>query len=83
VVIVERVDPGVLGPTTGIIGPVEIDHPHLWWLPSEAGAYAEGLYAALRAADTAGMETLIVVPPTHGPLLDAVLDRLEKAAVGT
>lgn len=83
VVIAERVDPGVLGPTTGIIGPVEIEHPHLWWLPSEAGAYAEGLYAALRAADTAGMETLIVVPPTHGPLLDAVLDRLAKAAVGT
>lgn len=66
--------------TVGVIGPVETRHTNRWWLPADAKSYAEGLYAALRAADAAGVERIFVVPPTHGELLDAVLDRLDKAA---
>lgn len=49
-------------------------------LGAEAGVFAAGLYSALRAADALGVERIVVVPPTHGALLDAVLDRLKKAS---
>ena len=42
--------------------------------------FAAGFYAALRAADAPGVERIFVVPPTSGELLEAVLDRLRKAA---
>lgn len=64
----------------GVIAPVAVGQQPSWVLPDEAAGYARQLYAALRAADAAGVDHLIVVPPSHGPLLDAVLDRLTKAA---
>lgn len=72
----ERGEAGVVG----VIAPVAVDHQPSWLLPEEAAGYARQLYAALRAADAARVDHLVVVPPSHGPLLDAVLDRLTKAA---
>lgn len=72
----ERGEAGVVG----VIAPVAVEHQPSWVLPDEAEGYARHLYAALRAADAAGVNHLLVVPPSHGPLLDAVLDRLTKAA---
>jgi L-threonylcarbamoyladenylate synthase len=51
-----------------------------WILPADAGAYATRLYATLREADRRGARRLFVMAPTSGPLMDAVLDRLAKAA---
>lgn len=50
-------------------------------LGHEAAAFAAGIYTALRAADALGVKRIVVFPPTHGSLLDAVMDRLKKAAV--
>lgn len=72
----ERGEAGVVG----VIAPLAVGHQPSWVLPDEAAGYARQLYAALRAADAAGVDHLVVVPPSHGPLLDAVLDRLTKAA---
>ncbi len=49
-------------------------------LSDEAAGFASGLYTALRAADALGVARIVVLPPTHGGLLDAVMDRLRKAA---
>jgi len=74
-----------LGPSDGLI--LVGDRPegrsgggNRWWLPTEAAGYAAQLYATLRAADINGVRRLFVVAPTDGRLLDAVLDRLTKAA---
>ncbi len=72
----ERGQAGVVG----VIAPLAVGHQPSWVLPDEAAGYARRLYAALRAADAAGVDHLVVVPPSHGPLVDAVLDRLTKAA---
>jgi L-threonylcarbamoyladenylate synthase len=57
-----------------------VAHVPSWRLPADAGGYASRLYAALREADRAGVRRLLVVPPADGPLIEAVLDRLSKAA---
>jgi len=75
-----RAERGEAGGVVGVIATAVVDHQPSWVLPDEAGGYARELYAALRAADAAGVDHLVVVPPSHGPLLDAVLDRLTKAA---
>ncbi len=64
----------------GVIAPFAIDHEPHWQLPADATGYAARLYGTLRSADMAGMEELLVVPPTSGQLLEAVLDRLAKAS---
>jgi uncharacterized lipoprotein NlpE involved in copper resistance len=51
--------------------------------PEGSAAYARALYAALRTADTAGVRTVVAVAPTDGALAAAVLDRLQRAAVGS
>ena len=53
--------------------------------PGDAAAYARSLYAALRAADAAHVRTVVAVAPTDGAgaLGSAVLDRLQRAAVGS
>jgi L-threonylcarbamoyladenylate synthase len=48
-------------------------------LPGDAGAYAQGLYAAMRALDAEGHERLWVVPPPAHPDWLAVHDRLRRA----
>lgn len=49
-------------------------------LPEDSHGYARGLYDALRTADALGVDRILVVPPSTGPLVDAVRDRLAKAA---
>lgn len=51
-------------------------------LPAEPGAYAHGLYAALRELDASGANLLLVERPPEGPEWLAVNDRLRRAAVG-
>ncbi|MFN8158756.1 MAG: L-threonylcarbamoyladenylate synthase [Candidatus Nanopelagicales bacterium] len=51
--------------------------------PEDSAAYARALYRALRAADDAGLATVVAVAPTDGPLAPAVLDRLRRAAHGS
>lgn len=85
VVVVPRhlVDASVVDDAVAVIGPVEtadLEPALSLWLPEDAAGYAAGLYGALRAADALGVERIVVVPPTSGPLLDAVLDRLAKAS---
>lgn len=67
--------------SVGLIGPTDAPALHRWPLPVESDAFAEGLYAVLRAADDRGVEEIWIIPPSTGPLLDAVLDRLAKASV--
>ncbi len=64
----------------GLIAP--FDHPHCpsWRLPADATGYAAELYATLREADRHDLDRLLIAPPNEGRLLDAVLDRLMKAA---
>ncbi len=75
------------GPGEGLIsagalpgGAPPVDGRRHWNLPADARGYAAELYATLRAADAAGVKRLLVVPPSRGPMLEAVLDRLTKAA---
>ncbi len=59
------------------------EHKNLIWmerLPADAAGFARGLYAALRSADSHKPSEILVLPPTSGPMLDAILDRLAKAS---
>lgn len=79
----EFVDASAIDDRVAVVGPVdttELQPALSLWLPEDAEGYAAGLYGALRSADALGVERIIVVPPTVGPLLDAVLDRLAKAS---
>lgn len=51
-------------------------------LPPEAGAYAHGLYASLRALDARGANLLLVERPPEGSGWLAVHDRLRRSAAG-
>ena len=51
-------------------------------LPSEADAYAHGLYAAMRQLDGHGHQLLLVERPSEDPRWLAVSDRLRRAAAG-
>lgn len=68
------------GELVGVIAPVAVRQQPSWVLPADAAGYAARLYATFREADRAGVTRLIVMPPVDGPLQDAVLDRLRKAA---
>lgn len=73
---------GELGPDTIVIGHEVslVDPEQRIQMPADGAGFARGLYAALRAADARGPETIAVVVPTEGSLLDAVRDRLSKAS---
>ncbi len=67
----------------GLLAPAKIDTPAGYLRlgsPGDDTEFARGLYAALRAADDAGVTRIIVVPPATGALRPAVLDRLIRAA---
>jgi L-threonylcarbamoyladenylate synthase len=55
-------------------GMVVLDPPH------DAGEYARVLYARLRAADEAGVDVVLAVPPAAIGIGTAVVDRLRRAA---
>ena len=73
-----------LGSTSvAVLTPGKVDVPagvFRWQLPPDADGFANRLYAALREADVLGVEHVVVVPPVDGPLADAIVDRLHKAA---
>lgn len=77
VVVVERPRPEE---SDAVIAPFEVAHQPSISLPKDAAGYARGLYGALRSMDSVGVKRILVVPPSNGPLLAAVLDRLAKAA---
>lgn len=66
--------------TVGAIAPLDLSHQPSWRLPARADGYAAGLYRALREADRMGVDLLLIAPPTEGPMVAAVVDRLTKAA---
>ncbi len=66
--------------TSGVIAPVNVDHPLSWTMPTDAAGYASSIYSIFREADYRKVPELLVVPPSEGDMLDAVLDRLDKAA---
>jgi L-threonylcarbamoyladenylate synthase len=49
-------------------------------MPGDAAGFARELYAALREADTHGVQIALVVPPPEAGLGLAIADRLRKAA---
>ncbi|MDQ1304534.1 MAG: L-threonylcarbamoyladenylate synthase [Actinomycetota bacterium] len=68
---------------TGLLAPVGIETPVGWIRlasPTDDVEFAAVLYRGLRAADDAGLHRIVVVPPTTGGLLPAILDRLRRAA---
>jgi L-threonylcarbamoyladenylate synthase len=70
-------------PTVGLLAPVEVVTPRgvvRLGAPTDAAAYAQGLYAALREADALGLDEVWAVPPEGGELGEAVRDRLTRAA---
>ncbi|MEM7337333.1 MAG: L-threonylcarbamoyladenylate synthase [Actinomycetota bacterium] len=69
-----------LDAATAVIAPFAVEHRPSWTLPAHADGYARHLYATLRAVDDAGATAVLIVAPEEGRLLDAVLDRLAKAA---
>lgn len=68
---------------TGVIAPFTVGHRPSWQMPADAAAYARQIYAALRDADQAGLLRLLVVAPSRGSMVEAVVDRLSKAASGS
>lgn len=52
-------------------------------LPAEPAAYAQGLYARLRALDALGADFILIEALPGGPGWRAVADRLGRAAVGS
>ena len=68
---------------TAVIGPVpdvDLGDAIELRLSDDSSEFARGLYNALRTADALGVARILVVPPQRGPLVDAVGDRLAKAA---
>jgi len=74
-------------PAAGLLAPAELATPPgvvRLSAPDSDGAYAHGLYRALREADALGLRTVVAVVPQGGaPLATAVADRLRRAAVGS
>ncbi|HQZ84441.1 MAG TPA: Sua5 family C-terminal domain-containing protein, partial [Actinomycetota bacterium] len=69
--------------STGFLAPAGIETPAGWLRlasPADDVEFAAVLYRGLRAADDAGLHRIVVVPPTTGGLLPAILDRLRRAA---
>ncbi len=69
--------------STGFLAPAGIETPAGWLRlasPADDVAFAAVLYRGLRAADDAGLHRIVVVPPTTGGMLPAILDRLRRAA---
>lgn len=57
---------------------------HVWLsAPDAPDAYAHDLYAALRALDACGADTILLEAPPADPEWSAIHDRLGRAAVGS
>lgn len=80
-----RLRPDVVGDDLriGLIAPHGVATPLGWHrlaAPPDDRAYARQLYAALREADERGLTDIVAVPPSDGPLVAAIRDRLRRAA---
>lgn len=62
-----------------VIAPGEVGHPRSVALGDDA-AFAHGLYQALRMGDDPEVAQVLVCPPASGPLLPAILDRLNRSS---
>jgi L-threonylcarbamoyladenylate synthase len=63
--------------------PALAGEPHPWrLLPADPAGYAHELYAALREADAAGAQLIVLEAPPTAPDWAAVNDRLRRAAAG-
>jgi L-threonylcarbamoyladenylate synthase len=51
-------------------------------LPADPAGYAHEIYAALREADAAGTDLIVLEAPPAGAEWAAVQDRLRRAAAG-
>ena len=56
---------------------------HLLDQPSDVDEFARVLYTRLRDADRAGLDVLLVVPPSSDGIGATILDRLTRAAAGS
>jgi L-threonylcarbamoyladenylate synthase len=68
----------------GLLALADIDTPsgvQRLAAPKNLEEYAHQLYAALRSADDLNLETIYVVPPSGTGLAQAIIDRLQRAAV--
>lgn len=60
------------------------ESPHIWrMMPSEPAGYAHDLYAAIRDLDSACSSLIVVEAPPPGAGWLAVVDRLQRASVGS
>lgn len=74
------------GRSVALLAPAGIATPAGWrrlGSPVDDAAYAEMLYASMRAADDAGAAAFVAVLPQSGPLRAAIADRLSRAAAGS
>ena len=75
------------GPEVGLLATAEVPTPPgvvRLAAPDGDSAYAHALYGALREADALGLARVVaVLPAGAGPLVDAVRDRLRRAATGS
>ena len=69
----------------GLIAPAEIPTPNgaiRLAAPKSSEEFARVMYAALREADTRGLEKVVVVAPNGDGIAIAIRDRLERASKG-
>ena len=76
---------GVLAPASPATAPesgarVDVDGVVVVGAPATVDEYAHSLYSSLRAADAAGVDVVVAVPPPEQGLGAAVADRLRRAA---
>jgi L-threonylcarbamoyladenylate synthase len=63
--------------------PAFVELPHHWrMLPADPAGYAHEIYAALREADAAGTDLIVLEAPPAGAEWAAIQDRLRRAAAG-
>lgn len=66
-----------------VVAPFEVAHSPAWVMPSDSTGYAQRLYGVLREADNENVHQILVIPPAEGDLVEAVGDRLGKAAAAS
>lgn len=75
---------GAAPDSVGLLAPAGVATPQGWrrlLAADTSQAYAQGLYSALRQADTLGLDVVVaVLPEGSEPLADAVRDRLARAS---
>ncbi len=63
-----------------VIADRSVTHARTVVLPGNDADFAAGLYAALRQGDDPAVTHVLVCPPTDGPMVPAIADRLGRAS---